>query len=108
MRRGSCTPASISTRVSLRRTTAGGAGRSGTVPAGIGPKYFSTSASVASGSMSPPIAIVALLGTYHVRKNCLTSSRLAASRSSGEPMARWWYGCVGGYVASSRNLETRP
>ncbi len=64
--------------------------------AGIGPKYCSTHARAWAGSTSPTIERTALLGAYQVRKNELTSSTVAASRSSIDPIVGWWYGCSGG------------
>ena len=57
-----------------------------TGPAGIGPKYFSTSALTLAGWTSPATTSTALLGPYLSRNHCLTSARLAASRSVIEPI----------------------
>jgi hypothetical protein len=58
----------------------------------MAPKYFSASATAVAASTSPEMTSVALLGTYQVRKNAFTSSSVAASRSSGEPIVSRWYG----------------
>ncbi len=74
------------------------AGRSGFEA--MGPKSRSTASNTGASSTSPATVRTALLGTYQVRKKPMTSSRLAASRSSMEPMGVWWYGWPGGKMAA--------
>ena len=64
--------------------------------AGIGPKYRSAHARTCARSQSPTTESTALFGAYYVRKNALTSSTEAASRSSIDPIVGWWYGCASG------------
>jgi hypothetical protein len=87
---GCLTLSSATMRLSAASLTGCGSGFSTSGPRGIVPKYFSTSASAALGSMSPPIASVALFGPYQREKKLLTSSRLAAVRSSCEPIVSQW------------------
>ena len=72
----------------------GAPGSAGLPWLGIEPKFFSMSALACCGSKSPATTSEAFAGSYQVAKNCFTSSTLAASRSSCEPMTGWWYGCA--------------
>ena len=66
-------------------------------PRGSGPNHFFTSSSVFTGSTSPPMASVQLLGAYQRRKKSFTSSSDAAVRSSWLPMVSQLYGWSLGY-----------
>ena len=48
-----------------------------------------TSGRTSAGVTSPAITSTALLGPYLSRNHCLTSARLAASRSAIDPMVVW-------------------
>ncbi len=96
--RGSGTRSSTTSRrsspISGGSERSGCGGRSGL--AGIGPKYRSAHARTCTRSQSPTTERTALLGAYQVRKNALTSSTEAASRSAIEPIVGWWYGWLSG------------
>ncbi len=83
---GSLTLSSMTRRFSAASFVGRGVGVSTAGPRGIEPKYFRTRATTSSAFTSPPTASVALFGPYQRWKKALTSSRLAALKSSCEPI----------------------